>query len=153
MPDLRDLYQEVILDHGRRPHNFGALADANRRAEGFNPLCGDKITLYLRTRDGVIEDVRFEGAGCAISTASASLMSDALKGRTEAEAEALFDGFHALVTGHAEPGTGRGGVPLGKLEVLGGVAEFPTRVKCATLAWHTLLAALHGETAPVSTEK
>lgn len=154
MPDLRDLYQEVIIDHGRRPRNFGPLADANRRAEGFNPLCGDKITLYLKTRDGVIEDVRFEGVGCAISTASASLMSDALKGRTEAEAEALFDGFHALVTGHAAPqGTECAAVPLGKLEVLAGVAEFPTRVKCATLAWHTLLAALHGETAPVSTEK
>ena len=154
MPDLRDLYQEVIIDHGRRPRNFGALAGANRCAEGFNPLCGDRIMLYLKTRDGVIEDVRFEGVGCAISTASASLMSDALKGRTEAEAKALFDGFHALVTGQAESsGTKPGGVPLGKLEVLAGVAEFPTRVKCATLAWHTLLAALQGETAPASTEK
>jgi len=154
MPDLRDLYQEVIIDHGRRPRNFGPLVDANRRAEGFNPLCGDRITLYLKTRDGVIEDVRFEGAGCAISTASASLMSEALKGRSEAEAAALFDGFHALVTGHAaEPGAERAGAPLGKLEVLAGVAEFPTRVKCATLAWHTLLAALHGEAEPVSTEQ
>ncbi|NMG76951.1 Fe-S cluster assembly sulfur transfer protein SufU [Aromatoleum diolicum] len=153
MPDLRDLYQEVIIDHGRRPRNFGALADANRRAEGFNPLCGDKITLYLKTRDGLIEDLRFEGAGCAISTASASLMCEALKGRTEAEAAALFDGFHALVTGHAtEPGRAAGGVPLGKLEALAGVAEFPTRVKCATLAWHTLRAALHGDAVPVSTE-
>lgn len=149
MPDLRDLYQELIIDHGRRPRNFGALADANHTAEGFNPLCGDRITLFVKTHDGVIEDVRFEGTGCAISTASASLMSEALKGRTEAEARALFDGFHALVTGHGaadEP-------PLGKLEVLAGVAEFPTRVKCATLAWHTLLAALRDQSAPVTTEQ
>lgn len=148
MPELRDLYQELIIDHGRRPRNFGALADANHRAEGFNPLCGDRITLFVKTREGVIEDVRFEGTGCAISTASASLMSEALKGRTEAEALALFDGFHALVTGQggAEP------PPLGKLEVLAGVAEFPARVKCATLAWHTLLAALRDQSAPVTTE-
>ena len=148
MPDLRDLYQELIIDHGRRPRNFGALADANHTAEGFNPLCGDRITLFVKTRDGVIEDVRFEGTGCAISTASASLMSEALKGRTEAEAQALFDGFHALVTGH-----GATDEPLGKLEVLAGVAEFPARVKCATLAWHTLLAALHDQSAPVTTEQ
>ncbi|MBD5805391.1 NifU-like protein [Azoarcus sp. Aa7] len=149
MPDLRDLYQELIIDHGRRPRNFGALADANHTAEGFNPLCGDRITLFVKTRDGVIEDVRFEGTGCAISTASASLMSEALKGRTEAEAQALFDGFHALVTGQgaAEPPL------LGKLEVLAGVAEFPARVKCATLAWHTLLAALRDQSAPVTTEQ
>jgi nitrogen fixation NifU-like protein len=154
MPDLRDLYQELIVDHGRRPRNFGPLADANRRAEGFNPLCGDRITLYLKTRDGIIEDVRFEGAGCAISTASASLMSEALKGRTEAEAATLFDAFHALVTGHAaDHGGDAGSLALGKLEVLAGVAEFPSRVKCATLAWHTLLAALHGDPRPVSTEK
>lgn len=151
MPELRELYQEVILDHGRRPRNRGPLADANRRAEGFNPLCGDRITLYLRLRDGLIEDVRFEGAGCAISTASASLMSEALKGRSEAEAAALFDAFHALVTGQA-PEAGAAALPLGKLAALGGVAEFPTRVKCATLAWHTLRAALRGESAPVSTE-
>lgn len=151
MPELRELYQEVIIDHGRRPRNFGPLADANRRAEGFNPLCGDRITLSLKLRDGVIEDVRFEGSGCAISTASASLMSEALKGRSEAEAAALFDGFHALVTGHAPDGRAAA-VPLGKLEALAGVAEFPTRVKCATLAWHTLRAALRGDTAPVSTE-
>lgn len=149
MPELRDLYQELIIDHGRRPRNFGALADANHTAEGFNPLCGDRITLFVKTREGVIEDVRFEGTGCAISTASASLMSEALKGRTEAEAQALFDGFHALVTGHGtveDP-------PLGKLEVLAGVAEFPARVKCATLAWHTLLAALRDQSAPVNTEQ
>ena len=149
MGDLRDLYQEVILDHGRRPRNFGPLPGANRHAEGFNPLCGDKITLHLKMRDAVIEDVHFEGAGCAISTASASLMSEALKGRTEADAAAMFDGFHALVTGQAAE---QRGASLGKLEVLGGVAEFPLRVKCATLAWHTLQAALRGATQPVSTE-
>ena len=149
MGELRDLYQEVILDHGRRPRNFGPLPDADRHAEGFNPLCGDRITLHLKTRDGVIEDVHFEGAGCAISTASASLMSEALKGKTPAQAAAMFDAFHALVTGHVPE---QGGPALGKLEVLGGVAEFPIRVKCATLAWHTLQAALRGDTQPVSTE-
>jgi nitrogen fixation NifU-like protein len=148
MPDLRDLYQEVLIDHGRRPRNFGRLPEANRRAEGFNPLCGDRITLYLKTRDGVIDDLRFEGAGCAISTASASLMSEALKGKSEADAMALFASFHALVTGHEA----EGGAPLGKLAVLAGVNEFPARVKCATLAWHTLLAALQEAKQPVSTE-
>jgi nitrogen fixation NifU-like protein len=150
MAELRELYQELIVDHGRRPRNFGPLPDANRHAEGFNPLCGDQIRLHLKLRDGVIEDARFEGVGCAISTASASLMTEALKGRSEAEALALFDGFHALVTGAS---AGAGAVPLGKLAVLGGVAEFPARVKCATLAWHTLQAALQGDTRPVSTEE
>ncbi|HET9645479.1 MAG TPA: SUF system NifU family Fe-S cluster assembly protein [Burkholderiaceae bacterium] len=149
MPDLRDLYQEVILDHNRKPRNFGRLAGANRSAKGFNPLCGDQLTLYLKLVDGVIVDVRFEGDGCAISTASASLMTEAMKGKTEQEAQALFDAVHALLT------TGNGvdaAAPLGKLEVLAGVHEFPVRVKCATLAWHTLLAALHGQTRPVTTE-
>ncbi len=149
MSDLRDLYQEVILDHNRRPRNFGALAGANRSAVGFNPLCGDQLTLHLKVVDGVIEDVRFEGTGCAISTASASLMTEALKGKSEQEAQALFDGFHALLTGEAGSDAA---VPLGKLEVLSGVREFPVRVKCATLAWHTLQAALHDENRPVSTE-
>lgn len=147
MTDLRDLYQEVILDHYRHPHNFGPLAGANRHAEGFNPLCGDRLTLHLKVVDGVIEAARFEGEGCAISTASASLMTDALKGKTEAEAEALFAGFHALLTGETPAST-----TLGKLQVLAGVREFPTRIKCATLAWHTLHAALHEESQPVSTE-
>jgi nitrogen fixation protein NifU and related proteins len=149
MPDLRDLYQEVILDHNRRPRNFGRLAGANRRAEGFNPLCGDKLTLYLKLVEGVIEDVRFEGTGCAISTASASLMTEALMGKTEEQAQALFGGFHALLTSGdgADPA-----VPLGKLEVLSGVREFPVRVKCATLAWHALQAALQNRPQPVSTE-
>lgn len=146
--DLRDLYQEVIIDHGRRPRNFGPLPGANRQAEGFNPLCGDRLTLYLKVAGGIIEEARFEGAGCAISTASASLMTEALKGRSAAEAEALFGRFHDLVTG----ASGGEGCALGKLEVLAGVREFPARVKCATLAWHTLQAALHDERQAVSTE-
>ncbi|MGH8787238.1 MAG: Fe-S cluster assembly sulfur transfer protein SufU [Cupriavidus necator] len=148
MSDLRNLYQEVVVDHSRSPRNFGRLAAANRSADGFNPLCGDRLTLYLRIRDGVIEDASFEGSGCAISTASASLMTEALKGKTEAQARALFSGFHALVTG--EPGQSE--VPMGKLEVLAGVREFPARVKCATLAWHTMQAALENSARPVSTE-
>ncbi|MBS1188869.1 MAG: system FeS assembly protein, NifU family [Rhodocyclaceae bacterium] len=148
MSDLRELYQEVIVDHGRRPRNFRPLAEANREAEGFNPLCGDHFILQLRVEDGVIRDASFQGSGCAISTASASLMTEALKGRTETEAEALFAGFHALVLGADEDAA----AALGKLAVLAGVREFPTRVKCATLAWHTLRAALHGRERPVSTE-
>ncbi|RWA52446.1 iron-sulfur cluster assembly scaffold protein [Cupriavidus sp. UYMSc13B] len=148
MSDLRNLYQEVVVDHSRSPRNFGRLATANRSAEGFNPLCGDRLTLYLSIRDGVIEDAGFEGSGCAISTASASLMTEALKGKTEAQARALFSGFHALVTG----APGEAEVPMGKLEVLAGVREFPARVKCATLAWHTMQAALENSARPVSTE-
>lgn len=147
--DLRDLYQEVIIDHSRHPHNFGALDQANHRAEGFNPLCGDMLTVYLKLVDGVIEAASFEGEGCAISTASASLMTDALKGKTKAEAESLSASFRALVTGADEA---PGAFALGKLEVLAGVQEFPVRVKCATLAWHTLHAALHDQTGPVTTE-
>jgi len=148
MNDLRDLYQDVILDHYRRPRHRGALVDANRRAQGFNPLCGDQLTLYVRVKDGVIEEVSFEGSGCAISTASASLLTESIKGKTEGEAEALFDRFRELVTqDDVTPHPG-----LGKLEVLAGVREFPVRVKCATLAWHTLRAALAGRHEPVSTE-
>lgn len=146
MSDLRDLYQEVIFDHNRRPRNYGPLVDANRNANGHNPLCGDVIQLHLKVKDGVIEDVHFEGEGCAISTASASLMTEALKGRTEAEAQKMFEGFHQMVTGHGVP------KEMGKLEVLSGVSEFPARVKCASLAWHTLNAALHSDQTPVSTE-
>jgi nitrogen fixation protein NifU and related proteins len=149
MSDLRELYQEVILDHNRKPRNFGRLEDANHQAEGFNPLCGDRLTLTLKLVNGVIQDVRFEGAGCAISTASASLMTEALKGKTEQEAQALFEGVHALLT--ADHGADAA-APLGKLAVLSGVREFPARVKCATLAWHTLQAALRDEARPVSTE-
>ena len=148
MSDLRDLYQEVILDHYKRPRNFHPLAGANRKVEGFNPLCGDRLTLYLKLNDGVIEDASFEGSGCAISTASASLLTESVKGKTEQEAEVLFRAFHDLVTQDAAtPAAG-----LGKLEVLAGVREYPARVKCATLAWHTLHAALANQVEPVSTE-
>jgi nitrogen fixation protein NifU and related proteins len=146
MSALRDLYQDVIIDHGRKPRNFGHLAEANRSAEGFNPLCGDRLTLYLRVENGIIRAARFQGAGCAISTASASLMTEALRGKTEAEAAALAADFQALVTdGHAQ-------ADVGKLTVLAGVREFPSRIKCATLAWHTLRAALAGRQQPASTE-
>jgi nitrogen fixation NifU-like protein len=148
MNELRDLYQEVILDHNRRPRNFGLLPAANRHAEGHNPLCGDKVTVFLDVEDGRIADISFQGSGCAISTASASLMTEALKGRSVAAARALFDNFHELVT----TGAGEGSPELGKLAVFSGVREFPMRVKCATLAWHTLLAALEEKDQPVSTE-
>ena len=148
MSDLRDLYQEVILDHYKRPRNFHPLAGANRKAEGFNPLCGDRLTLYLKLSDGVIEEASFEGSGCAISSASASLLTESVKGKTEQEAEVLFQAFHDLVTQDAAtPGAG-----LGKLAVLADVREYPARVKCATLAWHTLHAALANQEEPVSTE-
>jgi nitrogen fixation NifU-like protein len=151
MSDLRELYQEVILDHNRRPRNFGPLESANRRAEGYNPLCGDRITVALQIRDDRIADVRFEGSGCAISKASASLMTDVVKGRTIAEARDLFDRFQRMVTGAIDlPADDEG---LGKLSVLAGVREFPVRVKCASLAWHTLKAAVENAVAaPVSTE-
>ena len=141
MADLSDLYQEVILDHNRRPRNFHALADASHTAEGYNPLCGDRLTLYLKLDAGVVTDVAFEGAGCAISKASASLMTDAVKGRTVAEARALFERFHRMVTTPPEQPV----EDMGKLSVLAGVREFPVRVKCASLAWHTLKAAMANE--------
>jgi nitrogen fixation NifU-like protein len=147
MSDLRDLYQEVILDHNRRPRNFGPLPAANRRAEGHNPLCGDRVTVYLDVEGDRIRDVSFEGAGCAISTASASLMTEALKGLSVEEARTLFHGFHELVT------KGDEGEDLGKLAVFTGVREYPMRVKCATLAWHTLMAALDAKDQPVTTEQ
>lgn len=148
MSDLRELYQEVILDHHKRPRNFHKLEDANRHAEGFNPLCGDRIQLYLRVEDGIVRDAGFEGSGCAISTASASLMTEMLKGKTEAESEALFEKFHDLVTGKSMPDS----ASLGKLAVFSGVREYPVRVKCAVLAWHTLRAALQGSLERVATE-
>jgi len=148
MSDLRDLYQEVILDHNRRPRNFGPLPGATRRAEGHNPLCGDRVTVFLDLAEGRIRDAAFQGSGCAISTASASLMTDALKGLTVEEARGLFHGFHELVT----RGGGEGSPDLGKLAVFTGVREYPMRVKCATLAWHALMAALDGQDLPVSTE-
>jgi nitrogen fixation protein NifU and related proteins len=149
--ELRDLYQEVILDHNRRPRNFGALADANRQAEGHNPLCGDRIRVFLHVEGDRVQGISFEGTGCAISQASASLMTEALQGKTVAEAHDLFAGFHQLVTSGSDD-AGR----LGKLAVLAGVREFPIRVKCATLPWHTMEAALAQKDAqpeqPVTTE-
>ncbi len=150
MSELRELYQAVILDHHKKPRNFRVLAGANHHAEGYNPLCGDKVTVYVILEDGVVKDISFQGSGCAISTASASLMTEALKGKTLEEAEALFRSFHELVTG--EPGAVDAGDGLGKLAALSGVREFPVRVKCATLAWHTLRAALDEQARPVSTE-
>jgi nitrogen fixation protein NifU and related proteins len=149
MSDLRELYQSVILDHNKRPRNFGSPRDANRHADGHNPLCGDKLSVHVTLADGVVKDVGFEGQGCAISKASASLMTEAVKGRALAEAERLFQAFHRLVTSppHGEPDA----TNLGKLAVFGGVREFPMRVKCATLCWHTLRSAL-ADGAVVSTE-
>ncbi|MHC5022384.1 MAG: Fe-S cluster assembly sulfur transfer protein SufU [Planctomycetota bacterium] len=149
MSELMDLYQELIIDHNRRPRNRGPLDGADHDAEGYNPLCGDRVTIHLVLKDDVIEDVRFEGGGCAISTASASIMTEAVKGKTIDEARALFERFHHLVTGEAGPGEGP---PLGKLEAFGGVGKFPARVKCATLAWHTLQAAIDERKDVVSTE-
>lgn len=144
---LRELYQEMIVDHGRQPRNFGKLPEANHCQAGHNPLCGDKLMLYVLEHNGVIEDLHFEGTGCAISVASASLMTEVVKGKTIAEVDHLFECFHHLVTEGQEPNEN-----LGKLAVFSGVSEFPVRVKCATLAWHTLKAALHHDSHPVSTE-
>lgn len=147
--DLRDLYQEVIFDHNRNPRNFRVMDNANRQVEGFNPLCGDRLTLFLKIDGDVISDASFQGSGCAISTASVSLMTEIIKGKTEAEAEALFHTFHEMTTGKEEQ------IQLeavGKLAVLAGVREYPARVKCATLAWHSLDAALKNQQQAVSTE-
>lgn len=153
MEDLRDLYQEVILDHNKRPRNFGPLEDASHSADGHNPLCGDQLRVFLRLEGDTVREVSFEGSGCAISTASASLMTESVKGRTLAEAERLFEEFHELLTGDPSV-VGKASQELGKLAVFSGVREFPVRVKCATLAWHTLKAALKskGESATASTE-
>jgi nitrogen fixation protein NifU and related proteins len=149
MSDLRDLYQEVILDHHKRPRNFGPLATSNHHAEGHNPLCGDRLTVQVDVEDGVIKGVAFEGAGCAISRASASIMTDAVKGKPVEEAERMFAEFHRMVTSGVEDAVEES---LGKLTVFCGVREFPSRVKCASLAWHTLHAALDSKDAPVNTE-
>ncbi|CAN5243933.1 SUF system NifU family Fe-S cluster assembly protein [soil metagenome] len=148
MSDISDLYQEVIIDHSRSPRNCYCLENANHHAEGFNPLCGDKLTLYVRVSNDIIEEASFIGSGCAISTASASLMTEALKGKTQAEAETLFQAFHQLLTSKIAADVDK----LGKLIILQGVREFPSRVKCATLAWHTLHAALLDENKIISTE-
>lgn len=151
MVDLKDLYQEVIVDHNRNPRNFGKLDDADRMAEGYNPLCGDRLNLYVKLDDGRIADLHFDGSGCAISVASASLMTDALKGKSLVEAERMFKNFHYLVTDEHTPNPEQV-TQLGKLAALIGVREFPARVKCATLCWHTLKSALEEKKTPVSTE-
>ena len=143
MNELRELYQQVILDHNRQPKNYRAIEEDHLEADGHNPLCGDKVRVYVRIEDGKIQDVSFTGEGCAISKASASLMTERLKGRTIDEAKEVFEEFHAMVTG--EPGAHTPSDNLGKLAVFQGVCEFPVRVKCATLAWHTLNAAMDGK--------
>jgi nitrogen fixation NifU-like protein len=154
--ELTDLYQEVILDHNRRPHNFRVIESPTAKQEGYNPLCGDRLTLYLTLDGDVIKDAAFQGSGCAISKASASLMTDAVKGKTVAEARALFDAFHAMIT--SDPTTPlpdlstearSAKVDLGKLSVFAGVREFPTRIKCASLAWHTMKAAVAHPSTPL----
>jgi len=147
MSDLRDLYQEVILDHNKRPRNFRIISQPTHKADGVNPLCGDRISVYLDIEDGVIKDIAFQGAGCAISSASASLMTETLKGKPIDEVEHLFEVFHNVVTSDCECPRG-----LGKLSVLAGVRDSPSRVKCATLAWHAVRAALEERKTPVATE-
>ena len=143
--DLRDLYQEVILDHSKRPRNFRDMTEATGRAEGFNPLCGDKATVFVRLEGDVVKDVSFKGAGCSISTASASMMTEALRGKSRAEVEALFERFHHLITSDPTRAAANAAPGLGKLAAFSGVCEFPVRVKCASLPWHTLRAALQGQ--------
>lgn len=149
MSDFHELYQQLIIDHGRSPRNFGVLDNANHSKQGYNPLCGDQLTVFIEEHDGVIASISFQGQGCAISTASASLMTEMLKGKTVGEAEVLFRDFHALVTQGDDAMLKS---KVGKLAVLAGVADYPARVKCATLAWHTMHAALHDDDQPVSTE-
>ena len=148
MSELRELYQDVILEHSKAPRNFRELPAANHKAEGYNPLCGDHFTIYLTLDGDKIQDISFQGSGCAISKASASMMTQSVKGKSRAEAEKLFEQFHKLVTGQANGDRDS----LGKLAVFAGVSEFPVRVKCATLAWHTLQAALEGKQESVTTE-
>ena len=150
MSELDDLYQEVILDHNKSPRNYRAMAGANRRAEGYNPLCGDQVTVFLQVEDGMIKDISFQGSGCAISKASASMMTTELKGKPESAAHELFENVHHMLTGQSS-GDG-GGERVGKLAILSGVCKFPARVKCASLAWHTMESALKGENHPTKTE-
>ena len=149
MSNLHELYQEILLEHNNKPRNFRKLPDANRQADGYNPLCGDQITLYLRVEDDVIADVSFQGVGCAISRASASMLTQSVKGETLAKAWEIFDGFHALIT---DPEADVDYDLLGDLEMLSGVSAFPTRIKCAVLPWHTLTAAIEGKEDSVTTE-
>jgi nitrogen fixation protein NifU and related proteins len=147
MSELDELYQEVILDHNKSPRNYRSLANANRQAQGYNPLCGDQVTVYVLLEAGVIKDIAFQGSGCAISKASASMMTGALKGKSEKEAKELFDNVHKMLTGE-----GDGAQDVGKLAILSGVCKFPARVKCASLAWHTVNSALKGGQEVISTE-
>lgn len=149
MADLRDIYQETILEHARAPRNFRALEKPSSQADGYNPLCGDRCTVFIKMQGEVIDEIAFQGTGCAISRASASMMTQSLKGKTLVEAEKMFHNFHDMVTGQNEKSEHP---EVGKLAVFAGVSGFPARVKCATLAWHTLEAALHGEQKPVTTE-
>ena len=149
MSDLRELYQQVILDHNKNPRNFHEMADSTSRVEGYNPLCGDHYTVYLKRDGETIQEVSFTGNGCAISKASASVMSSTVKGKSKEEAERLFETFHKLVTGDT---SGLSAAELGRLAAFSGVSEFPARVKCATLAWHTLKSALEGAGEKVTTE-
>lgn len=148
--ELRDLYQEMILDHSKNPRNFREMEDADRKIDGFNPLCGDKITLYLKINDGVVQDASFKGIGCAISTASASLLTEIAKGKTVGEAMAIFEKFRRMVT--TPPNEETDVSSLGKLEVFEGIREFPMRIKCATLCWHALHAAIENKTERITTE-
>ncbi len=145
-PELRALYQEMILDHGRRPRHFGAPAQFTHKLEAFNPLCGDRLTLYATIENDEVKNIQFDGKGCAISVASASMMCDEIEGKSCAHAQELFDHFHQMVMGKQAPGT------IGRMEILAGVKDFPARVKCATLAWHTLDHMIKGDAEAVSTE-
>ena len=149
MSNLSELYQEILLEHNSKPRNFRRLEQATQSAEGYNPLCGDRITLYLSLEDGVISDVAFQGSGCAISRASASMLTQSIKGQSVAKAREIFEAFHQMLT---EPGAELDYDVLGDLETLSGVVAFPTRIKCAVLAWHTMQAALDGQSEAVSTE-
>lgn len=143
MSELSELYQQVILDHNKKPRNFHKLETANRTAEGYNPLCGDQLMVYLRMNDGVVQEISFEGSGCAISKAAASMMTQSVKGKTRDEAESLFQEFHAMVTGHLDAEKTPNN--LGRLKIFSGVRDYPARVKCASLSWHTMHAALEGQ--------
>ncbi len=153
MSELRELYQEVILDHSRHPRNFHEMSGFSSKAEGYNPLCGDRATVFVNMDGDVVKDVSFLGKGCSISTASASMMTESIKGKTRSEAKALLERFHGLVTGDPSKPNKGPDEELGKLAVFSGVCEFPVRVKCASLPWHTLKAALEGESNPISTEE
>ncbi|MDA1127470.1 MAG: SUF system NifU family Fe-S cluster assembly protein [Chloroflexi bacterium] len=149
MPGLNDLYQEILLEHNSKPRNFREVEEANKTSEGYNPLCGDQVTIYLKVIDGLIDDVGFQGSGCAISRASASMMTQSIKGQSVEKAQEIFDAFHDMIT---EPGAELDYDTLGDLETLSGVNAYPTRIKCAVLAWHTMKAALTGDADAITTE-